>query len=214
MKNIALYYTAIAILLCGLSTLSATGCNRRDTTKKPVAETTEAAINEYSHESLLGEVLQQIQDSPKNSQAYYHLADLYERQGRYQQAIEAYQQVIRLDPDKEYTYFKLGTAYSRLDQPEKAVDVLLEAAKRLPNNPIVMNNLAIVYGKLGKLDEEVVALQKALELRPKYASARFNLAITLIKKNDLDGARAQYEVLNKIDRTMAQELKKRIDRVQ
>jgi tetratricopeptide (TPR) repeat protein len=38
------------------------------------------------------------------------VADLYDRNGQYTEAIDAYKKVIELKPDMGYAYFKMGTA--------------------------------------------------------------------------------------------------------
>jgi len=203
------------LLIFGLILLSSflliAGCSKKNDKAESEVES-EQAVNEYAHANVFEQVYRQVQDNPEDIDALYHLADLYDRRGSYQQAVDTFKKVIELDPDKKkYAYFKMGTAYSRMNQPEKAVEVLNEAAIRLPRNPVVMNNLGIAYGKLGRLDDEITSFLKALEIRPRYAAARFNLALTYLKKGDEKKARAQYEALKEFDVTMAEKLLKRIE---
>ena len=185
------------------------GCGKKEEAQTPVVD--ERAINEYSHENVFEETYRKVQANPKNVDDLYHLADLYDRQGRYQQAVDTFRKVIELDPDLGYAYFKMGTAYSRMNQPEKAIEVLRQAAEIMPNNPVVLNNLGIAYGKIDRLDEEIAAFKKALEIRPRYSSARLNLALVYLKQGDRQHAQEQYEALKEFDVTMAARLLQRIE---
>lgn len=192
-----------------LLTFSFTSCKNRQTER---SESSDYQVEQlYSVESIYQEVQQQLKENPNDADALYHLADLYDRNGQYREAIEAYKKVIQLKPDKGYAYFKMGTAYSRSGQPDKAVEAHLRALEHLPNNAQVYNNLGIAYGKLGKDDEEISALQKALQIRPRYASASFNLGATYLRKGDKESAQREYEKLRDIDTTAAEALLKLIE---
>ena len=204
--------TSVFLLLAMIAVLLLPGCGKKQEEEKPVVSDAQA-LNEYSSDNVFVQVYRQVQAEPDNVDALYHLADLYDRQGQYQKAVDTFKKVLELNPNRNFAYFKLGTAYSRLNQNEKAVEALKEAAKHLPHNPIVMNNLGIAYGKLNRLDDEIAAFKKALEIRPRYASGRFNLALVYLKKGDRQSAMEQYEELEKFDLTMAAELKKRIGAV-
>lgn len=199
----------LLILACLL--LLNSGCGRKEESKSQAEPASESAINSYSTENVFEEYLRKVQADPQNAELLYHLADLYDRNGQYEKAVEFFAKVIAINPDMGYAYFKMGTAYSRMDQPEKAIEALKGAAAHLPGNPVVLNNLGIAYGKLERWDEEVAVLKKALALRPRYASARYNLGLTYLKKGDLAAARAEYQALDEFDGTMAKELLTRLE---
>ena len=178
--------------------------------EKKEQKTTAAITNEYTNESVFESVLREVQENPDSVRALYHLADLYYRDNRYEEAVETFRKVVALDPEHGNAYLKMGTSLSRMNRPEEAIDALQKAAKYLAN-PVVYNNLAIAYGKAGKLDEEITALQKAISMRPNYAAARYNLGMVYLKKNDRPAAMGQYDELKKIDLTAAKHLLKQID---
>ncbi|NTV14639.1 MAG: tetratricopeptide repeat protein [Desulfobulbaceae bacterium] len=199
----------VVILACFL--LLSSGCGHKEEDKPQEAGASEAQVNAHTSENVFEEYLRKVKNDPKNVDNLYHLADLYDRNAQYEQAVETFAKVIALKPDMGYAYLKMGTAYSRINQPEKAIAILKDAAAHLPNNPVVMNNLGIAYGKLGHWDEEIAALKKAIAIRSRYASARYNLGLTYLKKGNLAAARAEYQALNEFDGTMAQELLKQIE---
>jgi tetratricopeptide (TPR) repeat protein len=199
----------LALLFCGL--LLNYGCGRKDESKPPEPTASEAEINSHSNENVFEEYLRKVKADPNNADHLYHLADLYDRGGQYEKAIENFAKVIAIKPDMGYAYFKMGTAYSRLNQPEKAIEVLKQAAVHLPDNPVVLNNLGIAYGKMERWDEEIAALKKAIAIRSQYASAHYNLGLTYLKKGNKAAARAEYQALNEFDGTMARELLQKLE---
>jgi tetratricopeptide (TPR) repeat protein len=183
---------------------------------KKAAEQTETktsrAVNPYTNESVFDEVKRKLQGNPNDVDLLYRLADLYDRNSQYNEAIDAYKKVIKVKPDMAYAYFKLGTVYDRANNPAEAVKTFKEAQKYMPKNPVLYNNMGVAYGKLGKYGEEVESLQKAVKLRPNYTAARYNLGMTYLKMKNKKAATKEYEALKEFDEGAAQNLLKEIDR--
>lgn len=168
--------------------------------------------SEISEEkSLFEEVREKTIKDPNDSDAWYHLADLYERSEQYSESVDALLKVVELDPQRGYAYVKLGYCYNRLGQYQEAIKSLSKAIKFFPRNPVLHNNIAISYGKVGRIKMEIIELKKAIALRPRYATARYNLGVTLLKQGDRDGALKQYRELDTFDENIAAALKKEID---
>jgi len=170
------------------------------------------AFNPYTTESVYSEIKKKIQENPKDPELWYHLADLYERNGQYRDEVEALKRVVELRPDKGYAYLKMGTAYNQLGHHKEAIDALKKAIKYMPDYAVAYNNLAIAYGKLGLVDDEIASLKIAIKLRPRYAIARYNLGIAYMKKGDKNRAMQEYERLREIDQGAAESLIKEIEK--
>src|SRR5208337_2593069 len=117
-------------------------------------------VNPYSSESVYLETRQRVEAHPEDADAWFHLADMYERNGQYAEAIDAYKKVSALKPSLGYVYVKMGTAYDRLGKPGEAVEALKKAVNYMPGYAVAYNNLGIAYGKLGRNSEEIAALKK------------------------------------------------------
>jgi tetratricopeptide (TPR) repeat protein len=165
-------------------------------------------VGEKSEFELLKE---RTAGNPRDEDAWFRLADLYESANMYQEEIEARKKVVALTPRLGYNYVKLGTAYNRLGRYDDAITSFNEAKKYIPKNPVLYNNLGIAYGKVGKLDMEIASLKKAVSLRPSYSSARHNLGIAYLRKRDRAAAMEQYTLLNERDAGAAASLKREID---
>lgn len=188
------------VLLIFFSSLSFQACKKEG---PPQGGQSPHVINPYTTDSVFGEVKKKVDENPKDADAWYHLADLYERNSQYDKEIDALNRVIELRPDMGYAYFKIGTAYNRLDQSEKALEAFKKAVKFLPDYAVTYNNMAIAYGKLGRKADEINALKKATALRPNYASAHFNLGMAYLKQGNKKASMKEYEAVKKIDEGMA-----------
>jgi tetratricopeptide (TPR) repeat protein len=190
------------LILLLLSMLMFLSCSKEpEKSREPVS----------AEKSIVEEVKEQTIKNPKDADAWYHLADLYENAQMHKEEVAALQKVVEIDPGKGYAYIKMGNAYNRLGQYQNAVTNYRTAIKYFPKNPVLYNNLAVSYGNLGKTDEEIKLLEKAISLRPHYASARHNLGITMLKAGKREEALKQYHELNKFDTVVAASLKKEID---
>ncbi len=155
---------------------------------------------------------ERVASNPRDTDAWFHLADLYDRAGMYPEEVDALKKVIALKPKEiGYAYEQLGTAYNRLGKYREAIKPFLKAGKYSPKNPVIYNNLAASYGMVGKTNEQIAALEKAISLRPHYATARYNLGVVLLNKGRRAEALKQYNEIKKFDEGTAQALKKEID---
>lgn len=203
----ATFTSGLRLLLLLVLFGAALACAKEDKTpQKPSA----AATNPYSNESVFDELIKKTAKDPADWEALYHLADLYERNAQYAEAIETYRKVVKLDPksgiNMGYVHFKIGTALDRTDHAAEAVDAFRKALKYLPEYPVLYNNMGVAYGKLGRLDDEIAALKKAVRLRASYSSARYNLGIAYLKKKDKKAAMTAYEALKGYDEGAAETL--------
>lgn len=164
-----------------------------------------------TEKSMFEEIKEQTVKNPKDADAWYHLADLYERSGMYREEVDALRHVISIKPDRGYAYLKLGNTYNRLGEYQDAIKQFTSAKKYLPKDPVLYNNLAVAYGKIGKPDDEIRELEKAISIRPRYSTARYNLGMAFLRKGKRELALRQYDELKKFDEGIANTLKKEID---
>ncbi len=179
-------------------------------------ETTQAGkqgpvYNPWSAESVYLETKQHLAAHPEDVDAWFHLGNLYENNGQYAEAIDAYKKVAKLRPSQGFVYVKIGTSYDQIGKPREAVEALKKAVHYMPGYAVAYNNLGIAYGKLGRNREEIAELKKALKLRPNYVTARYNLGITYLRVKDRKAALQQYMLLKDVETGAADALKKEID---
>lgn len=88
--------------------------------------------------------------------------------GRYQEAVDGYQQVLALDPNWPNASYNLGRSYLGLGQPEPALAALDEAARQDPTNPRVLVARAEAYERSGQTEQAQGDLLKATGLAPDW----------------------------------------------
>lgn len=185
-------------------------CSKEESTNEKTPP--QQVVNPYTNESVFIEVKKKLEENPDDVDALYHLADLYDRNDQYAEAVDTYKKVVKLKPGIGYAYFKMGTAYDRLNQSAEAVKAFKMTIKLMPKYSVAYNNLGVAYGKLEKYADEITALKKAISLRPNYSSARYNLGMTYLKKGDGKAAMKEYESLKRFDEGAAEALMKEINK--
>ncbi len=90
---------------------------------------------------------------------------------KYDEAIEAFTNVLEIDPGDELAYISLADAYAASGDLEQAVDVLEDARRALPDSGEIVQELAETYIKLGDqmLEDEAYdgaadAFEEAIDL--------------------------------------------------
>ncbi len=79
----------------------------------------------------------------------------YHRQGKFNQAIQMYQQVLRVKPDHRDALFNLASAYIQLTAYSEALPLLRKLRSYDDGNPDVLVNLAIVEIGMGNSTEAI-----------------------------------------------------------
>lgn len=134
----------------------------------------------------------------RSATEYALLAELDERDGHYQEAIENYEKAIRLDGTKPAIYIDLIELLVQEGQTEKALTVATQAAVLDPENDRVWQAMAAAYladgGRLADLGdsvqsklqyaEAVQAARKAIEINPQNATAYAYAAGGLVLQED------------------------------
>jgi len=109
-----------------------------------------------------------IKDEPKIL-AYYNMGNAYFDLGQYENAIESYQQAIKLDPTLSKPHNNLGLAYAARGKLNEAAAEFDEAVRLKSDYAEAHYNLGVAYLLLSK-KEEAEEQQRILEkLKPELA---------------------------------------------
>jgi tetratricopeptide (TPR) repeat protein len=114
----------------------------------------------------------------QKSAAWYVLGIGYAEAGQPAQAIEAYQQALRINPEYADCWNNLGITYSKSGQTAKALEAYQQALRINPEFSKVWNNLGLTYSRAGQSTQAVEAYRQALRIDPEYVDAWVNLGIT------------------------------------
>ena len=125
---------------------------------------------------------------------FFKKALRYHRQGKLNQAIQLYQQVLRVKPDHRNALFNLASAYIRLTAYSEAFPLLKKLRSYDERNPDVLVNLAIVEIGMGNSAEAIDYLDLAAKhyKNPKF-EIHFHRAAALSRLGRLEEALLSYK---------------------
>lgn len=107
--------------------------------------------------------------------AHLNLGVVYLRQGRHDEAIAVYQNVIKMKPDYTRAYNNLGAVYATLGRHAEAAAVYEQALAVDPKFAEARYHLALAREAQGRLDEAIAAYEGAVAGLPDMAPAALGL---------------------------------------
>ncbi|HHT9127063.1 MAG TPA: tetratricopeptide repeat protein [Candidatus Brocadiia bacterium] len=111
--------------------------------------------------------------------AAYHfgMGVFHQKNDEFEEAVEEYNQVIKLDPDNAEVHINLGVIYKDKGDLDKAVEEYEKALAIDPGLEVGHNNLGVVYFIKENYSEAIRHYQKAIEINPKNLESYTNLGI-------------------------------------
>jgi tetratricopeptide (TPR) repeat protein len=131
-------------------------------------------------QGLLYWCLKWTKSEPKDANAWFCLGMAYDELKRYDDAVDAYRQSLRLDPEHgNFVWFFLGGAYEALKRYDDAIEAFRQAA--LCANPEraagVWSLLGHAYGKRKRYDDAIEAYRQSLRIDQKDARTWYMLGM-------------------------------------
>ena len=118
--------------------------------------------------------LKWTKSEPKNVLAWYDLGYAYDELKRYNDAIEALRQAVRIDPEYVNAWNNLGAAYVELRRYNDAIEALRHAVRIDPENANAWYNLGVAYASSGNRTEARNVVRELRRLDPVTADKLFN----------------------------------------
>jgi tetratricopeptide (TPR) repeat protein len=134
-----------------------------------------------------------LEVTENNYFAHKVLGDALLKKGQTDEAINQYQEAIRLNPEYAGAHYNLGNALLKKDQTDEAISQYQEVIRLKPDDADAHNNLGDALLKKGQTDEAIHQYQEAIRLKPDSADAHYNLGNALRKKGQIDEAINQYQ---------------------
>lgn len=107
--------------------------------------------------------------NPEETHFYDGLGHAYARLGRFEEALEAYEEAARHDPD---VHLNIGTIQLNRGQYEQAAESIQHTLAHSPETAWAHRILGFAYDRLGRHGEAVAAIERAVELDPDDYEAR------------------------------------------
>lgn len=116
---------------------------------------------------------------------------IYHRQGKYDQALEAFDAAISFDDSKADTYYLRGETYTAMGNYEAAISDYEAAISRFSKYNQAYQSLGYARYKTGQFDQALEALTKALELSPNNPTPYFYRMLVYLATGQADKTQAQ-----------------------
>lgn len=165
----------------------------------PAAETTGAA-NDGGQAAA--ETRQPTASEEADAQGFFKRGVEAYKQNRDAEAVEAFQQAVRLSPDFAEAHYRLGLAYDSLEQEkesdkayEDAVSAYKKVIRKNPKDAEAHYQIGLTHDKLGKPEDAVKSLKEAAKHDPEDADKLYELALVHTK---LAQFREAVSALNKV----------------
>lgn len=146
------------------------------------------------------------QVAPTSVWRHLAAAEAHESQGSYDQAIQEYQEVLRIEPSRPAIHYRIGRSLMGHFWQHQSADDLVAAEKEFeeelrlhPDNASAAYELGEMRRKNKQTDEAQRYFEQALQHYPDFAEAQLGLAAVLLEKNEPQQALAHAQRAASVD---------------
>ena len=118
----------------------------------------------------------------------FHRARKLQREGKLEEAVVAYNQILETSTKSAWTYSNLGETLAKLGNLDNAINSYRQAIELNPNRSWFYYQLGTLLLRKGELSAAASSLGKAIEIRPKKHFLYHQLGEVLEKQGKLDAA--------------------------
>ena len=129
-----------------------------------------------------------IEISPQED-FYYNLGEVLVSQEKWNEAIDAFQTVLKTDPQDGNCYFNLGLCYYNKEEKNLAIDCFQKAIELNPKDIYAHFYLGNIYQEDDLINFAIECYKKVLDISPDYSWAYYNLASIAYKNENFEEAR-------------------------
>jgi protein O-mannosyl-transferase len=122
-----------------------------------------------------------------------NLGSVLREEGQADQAIQHFQNALKINPNCVVAQNNLGDAIFEKGQVDEAIGHFRRALEIDPNFGPAHNNLGVALLQEGQLDEAILQFQKTIEIYPNLPQAYYSLGNTLFQKGRLNEAVNQFQ---------------------
>jgi len=126
--------------------------------------------------------------NPSCALAHNNLGVSLDRQGRLEDAIKHFREILRLDPDDYEAHANLGVSLAGQGKVDEAIRHYREALRLQPHLAKTYNNWGFALAGQGRAEEAEAYYRETLRLQPDYAEAHNNWGLALAAQGKFDAA--------------------------
>jgi len=140
---------------------------------------------------------QSVERNPRDSQGWYYLGRAKYNENRFDEALAAFKECLKLDPKNVKAEDNLGLSHQALGHTPEAFTAFHNAiawqARLLKKNSGPFINVGSLLLEQDKVEEAVPYLAEAIEISPEEVRAHEQLGKAYSRRNDLEKAQRELE---------------------
>ena len=129
-----------------------------------------------------------LRKNPNCGLALNNLGFLLQRQGRLDEAIDRFEQLLRIEPNDIDAQTNLGNTLAQQGKFDEAIKHYQKVTELEPDNADIYYNLGNTFRAQGKTDMAIEAYNRAVMLDSDYLEAHYNAALILQSQGRFDEA--------------------------
>ncbi len=149
-------------------------------------------------------VMVKVLPKPHPATIYQEEGSQLYREGRIDEAIQAYKESLKLNPEDGSTYLMLGVLYEDKKAIEKAAHYFKKGESLYSRKIDFYNARGMVYFQGGKLDKAAIDVKEALKVDPKNPLSHFLLGNIYEAEDRFAEAVTQYQIVSNMKDAPAQ----------
>ncbi len=149
-------------------------------------------------------VMVKVLPKPHPATIYQEEGSKLYREGRIDEAIQAYKESLKLNPEDGSTYLMLGVLYEDKKAIEKAAHYFKKGESLYSRKIDFYNARGMVYFQGGKLDKAAIDVKEALKVDPKNPLSHFLLGSIYEAEDRFAEAVTQYQIVSNMKDAPAQ----------
>ena len=141
--------------------------------------------DDLQREGLIDRLTQYLEADPKAWHMRYNLALALTHEGRLDEALAQFKQVLAVSPKHMESLINMGGIHLSRNQPDLALKAFTKALG-VWDTPLVRANLAVAYMQLGQLEEAERHLRQVIAAKSDMPDAWANLGSCLLQQGRLE----------------------------
>lgn len=139
-------------------------------------------------DEAFGYILKAREHAPHIAETHWNVGVGLAERGRFDEALQAFQQTLQIDPDYAPAYNSMGIIYTNLDRHVDAVNVYRRAVELEPGFQRAQFNLARALDRTGQLEAALPHYAAAANMTPDEAGFRYRLGEALYRAGKYNDA--------------------------
>jgi len=206
MKRRAYLLLAVVAILLAVSIIHSVGRIAASVDPNNLLARGHAYYDANDLERAVSSYKEAIRLDPACTYAYDWLSQCYRDMGRHAESLDTWRQARTNLPEWGWARVRLAFDYDELGMYEQAIAEWKQLIEREPDIAGLNALLADVYLKTSQYEEAIAACKNALRLKPDHPKSHYNLGRAYLQMGNKDLVLQEYEVLNGLDKGLADEL--------